>query len=63
MTKEKALETIERLYKGNGGEFDEAVKSFNKIVVLPEDFWRINFDYINNKMLSKYPALYYGNII
>lgn len=24
MTKEKALEIIERLYKSNGGEFDEA---------------------------------------
>ena len=63
MTKEKALEIIERLYKGNGGEFDEAVKSFNNIVILTDNFWKDNFDYINNKMLSKYPALYYGGII
>lgn len=63
MTKEKAFEIIERLYNSNGGEFDEAVKSFNNIAVLPDGFWKSNFDYINNKMLSKYPALYYGNII
>lgn len=63
MTKEKALEIIERLYKGNGGEFDEAVKSFNGFAVLPNNFWQDNFDFISSKMLEKYPALYYGNII
>lgn len=63
MKKEKALEVIERLYIANGGEFDEAVKSFNSFAVLEKDFWKDNFDYINSKMLSKYPALYYGGCL
>ena len=62
MTKEKALEKIEIIYKLNG-DFDHATKYITGLYGLTPDFWKENFDFINNKMIAKYPNLYYGGIV
>lgn len=63
MTREKALEKIEIMYITKNGDYDGAVRYITNLYGLTPEFWRINFDYINDAMLAKYPALYYGNII
>ena len=56
MTKEKALEKI-------NGDFDHATKYITGLYGLEPDFWKENFDFINNKMIAKYPNLCYGGIV
>ena len=62
MTKEKALEKIEIIYKLNG-DFDRATKYITGLYGLTPDFWKENFDFISNKMIAKYPNLCYGGIV
>ena len=62
MTKEKALEKIEIIYKLNG-DFEHATKYITGLYGLTPDFWKENFDFISNKMIAKYPNLYYGGIV
>ena len=62
MTKEKALEKIEIIYKING-DFDHATKSITALYGLTRDFWKENFDFISSKMIAKYPNLCYGGIV
>ena len=62
MTKEKALEKIEIIYKLNG-DFDHATKYITGLYGLTPDFWKENFDFISSKMIAKYPNLYYGGIV
>ena len=51
MTKEKALEKIETIYKLNG-DFDHAMEYITGLYGLTPDFWKENFDFINNKMTA-----------
>ena len=62
MTKEKALEKIEIIYKLNG-DFGHATKYISGLYGLTPDFWKENFDFISSKMLAKYPNLCYGGIV
>lgn len=62
MTKEKALEKVEAIYTIDG-DFDHAMKYITGLYGLTADFWKENFDYVNSKMLAKYPSLYFGGII
>ena len=62
MTKEKALEKIEIIYKLNG-DFDHATKYITGLYGLTPDFWKENFDFISSKMIAKYPNLFYGGIV
>lgn len=62
MTKEKAFEKVEKIYKLNG-DFDHAMKYITSIYGLNPEFWKENFDYISSKMMTKYPGLFYGGII
>ena len=62
MTKEKALEKIEIIYKLNG-DFEHATKYISGLYGLTPDFWKENFDFISSKMLAKYPNLCYGGIV
>lgn len=62
MTKEKALEKVETIYRLNG-DFDHAMKYITGIYGLTPEFWKENFDYISSKMMAKYLGLFYGGVI
>lgn len=62
MTKEKALEKIEIIYKLNG-DLDHAMEYITGLYGLTPDFWKENFDFISSKMIAKYPNWCYGGIV
>ena len=53
MTKEKALEKIEIIYKLNG-DFEHATKYIAGLYGLTPDFWKENFDFIIKDLIIKY---------
>lgn len=62
MTKEKALEKVEAIYTING-DFDHAMKYVTGLYGLTPDFWKENFSFVADRMLAKYPSLYFGGVI
>lgn len=63
MTREKVLEKIDIMYNVKKGDYDEAVRYITNLYGLTPEFWKNNFAFINDSMLSKYPALYFGGVI
>lgn len=62
MTKEKALEKVEAIYTING-DFSHAMIYVTDLYGLTPEFWKENFSFVADKMLAKYPSLYFGGVI